>query len=139
MQGKGPIVERLDNSQKPTTYIRDTENSMLLSPLDHHGNKFMGSMNKLLNLNSMLNYEDKQKYLLQYQARFHQKLMQGSIPLCFDKCITDVERPGALNSEEKNCVRECYFKRLSSKDDLNYLIQQRLSSEQIRELKEQMV
>lgn len=126
----------MDNSEKPVTYIRDTENTMLYSPLDHHGNKFLGSYNKFFNMKNMLMYEDKEKYLLQYNARFQSKLVQGSLPVCFDKCVSDVERAGAMTSDEKNCVRECYFKRLSAKDDFNILIQQRLTQERVKEMRE---
>lgn len=62
----GTPYGRPDNSEKMNVYIRDTENTMLYSPNDHHGNKFLGSWNKLLSLKSTLLYEDKQKYLLEY-------------------------------------------------------------------------
>ena len=39
-----------------------------------------------------------------------------SIPLCFDKCVHSVDGVG-LSSDEKNCIRECFMKRVSSKDD----------------------
>ena len=63
-QGRGPTQGRMENTEKPKTYIRDTENTMLYSPIDHHGNKFLGSYNKFFNLKNMLTYEDKEKYLL---------------------------------------------------------------------------
>jgi len=108
---------------KPVSYIRDTENTMMYSPLDHHGFKFMGSWNKLINLKNTLLFEDKDKYFFEYQARMSSKLQIGSVPICFNKCITDVEAFGGLTGDEKNCIRECYFKRVTSKDDFNLLLQ----------------
>ena len=68
--GRGIQLERGDNTAKPVTYMRDSENTMLMSPLDMQGNKFKGSYNKFFSLKRMLLQEDKEKYLLQYQARF---------------------------------------------------------------------
>ncbi len=121
MNVRGQQYGRKDNTEKIRTFIRDTENTMTYSPNDHHGNKFFGSVNKYLNLQNMLFYENKEKYLNEYQARFNAKLEVGSIPRCFGKCINDVESQG-LSSEEKNCLRECYLKKVSSRDDLNMLI-----------------
>lgn len=68
------MVGRGDNSEKPYAYMRDTENTMLYSPLDHHGGKFLGSWNKLINMKNTLLYEDKEKYFYEYQARHTAKL-----------------------------------------------------------------
>ena len=50
MNTRGRITDRQDNTEKVTTFIRDSENTFTYSPNDHHGNKFLGSWNKLLNL-----------------------------------------------------------------------------------------
>ena len=105
---------------------------MTYSPNDHHGNKFFGTWNKLLTLQNSLLYEDKEKYLFEYQARFNAKLQIGSIPKCFDKCVQDVQSAGGLSSSEKNCMRECYFKRVSARDDMQTLFQQRLSIDTLK-------
>jgi len=81
---------RLDNSKKPVNYIRDTENTMMYSPLDHHGFKFMGTWNKLINLKNTLLFEDKDKYFYEYQVRFTSKLHISTLPVCFDKCVGNV-------------------------------------------------
>ena len=39
-----------------------------------------------------------------------------NIPKCFDQCVNDVTT--GFNSIEKNCMRDCYFKRVSTRDDL---------------------
>jgi phosphoribulokinase len=135
MSQRGQSYGRQDNTEKIRTYIRDSENTMTYSPNDHTGNKFFGTWNKLLNLQNMLFYENKEKYLNDYQARFNAKLEIGSLPLCFGQCVNGIEESamsGGLTSEEKNCMRECYFKRVSARDDMNMLFQQKLAIEQMR-------
>ena len=128
---------REDNTQKIRTFIRDSEHSMTYSPNDHTGNKFFGSWSKFLTLQNQLFYEDKEKYLNEYQARFNANLEIGSIPLCFGKCINDLEgQPSGLSSDEKNCLRECYLKRVSARDDMNTLFIQRLAITNVREQKD---
>lgn len=121
------------------TYIRDSENTMLYSPNDHHGNRFLGSWNKLLQLQNMLFWEEKEKYTNEFNARFNSKLEIGSIPRCFGKCVNDVEQVGGLTSEEKNCIRECYLKRVSTRNDMNMHFQQRSAHEYIKGTKDNLV
>ena len=66
MNTRGPSYGRPDNTEKIKTYIRDNENTMMYSPNDHHGNKFLGTWNKILNLQNMLFYENKEKYLNEF-------------------------------------------------------------------------
>ena len=66
MNIRGEIDNRPDNSEKLKFYMRDSENSMLFSPIDHVGNKFFGTWNKVINLQSTLLYEDKEKYLNEF-------------------------------------------------------------------------
>jgi hypothetical protein len=60
-----------------------------------------------------------------------------TIPLCFDTCVVDVTT--GLNSLEKNCMRDCYFKRLSSRDDLLMYMMQRQAIEVVKASKERLV
>tara|TARA_B110000503_G_C6797456_1_gene269718 strand:- start:74 stop:289 length:216 start_codon:yes stop_codon:yes gene_type:complete len=69
----------------------------------------------------MLNIEIQEKYYNDYNAYYKAKLEVGSTPICFDECIQDVSQSAGLNSDEKNCMRECYMKRVSSRDDFNML------------------
>ncbi len=125
MSNRDKVYGRPDNTKKLSTYIRDSENTMLYTVNDAQ-HRFLGNWNKLINLKSQLFFENKEKYLNVYQARFNAKLDIGTVPICFDKCISDVEEPG-LNGDEKNCIRECYLKRLSSKDDLGLLFNQKMT------------
>lgn len=130
--------QRHESSEKIRTFIRDSENTMTYSPNDFSGNKFFGSWSKLLNLQNMLFYENKEKYLNEYQARFQAKLEIGSIPYCFGTCVSDVDTVG-LSSDEKNCIRECYLKRVSARDDMNLLFQQRIALETIKGQRDHLV
>ena len=133
MNTRGEEYGRQDNTEKIRTYMRDTEHSMTYSPNDHHGNKFFGTWSKLLNLQNMLFYENKEKYLNEYQARFNARLEIGSLPTCFGQCIHDIEENAAsLSSVEKNCMRECYLKRVTARDDMNTLFQQRIAIDTMR-------
>jgi hypothetical protein len=82
-------------------------------------------------MQNMLFYENKEKYLNEYQARFNSKLEIGSLPKCFGKCVNDMESTG-LSSDEKNCMRECYLKRVSARDDMSSLFQQRIAIDTVR-------
>ena len=64
----------------------------------------------------MLNTEIQDKYYNEYASYVKSNLEIESIPMCFDKCIQEVEGAG-LSSDEKNCMRECFLKRVSSRDD----------------------
>ena len=105
---------------------------MLYSPNDHTGNKFFGTWSKLLNLQNILFYENKEKYLNDYQARFNAQLEIGSLPACFGRCVNEVEAGAGLTPAEKNCIRECYLKRVSARDDMNMLFQQRLAVDNLK-------
>ena len=133
MNTRGENYGREENTEKIRTFIRDSEHTMTYSPNDHHGNKFFGTWSKLLNMQNMLFYENKEKYLNEYQSRFNAKLEIGSLPRCFGSCVNDIENsPAGLTSDEKNCLRECYLKRVSARDDLNMLLQQRIAVDTMR-------
>ena len=104
---------------------------MMFRPLDMMGNKFFGTWNRALNMKSTLNTELETALLAPYQAYYKGKVELGSQPVCFDRCINDVESSG-LSAEEKNCMRECYMKRLSSRDDLTMFAQQKAARENAR-------
>lgn len=66
-----------------------------------------------------------------YQAYFKARVELMAVPNCFDRCVQNVNN-AALSSDEKNCVRECSMKKLSSKDDLAMMGIQKLARQQIR-------
>lgn len=119
--------------------MRDTENTMLLNANDHTGNRFLGHWNKLLNMEQNLDWENQEKYLDPMRVRFNARLQNESLPICFGKCIPDVTAPGGLTPDEKNCMRECYFKRVNSKLDMSMHFQQKLANDNIRGIKDNYV
>ena len=68
---------------------------------------------------------------MDYNAYFKANNDIGSVPVCFDECVTNLES-GGLSGDEKNCMRECYMKRISAKDDINMMMVQKMGREQIR-------
>lgn len=99
--------------------MADDENPMEYAPLDQTNNKYFGQYNKLIRMNGMINLEQQEKYLWRLQAKSKVKHEIGDIPKCFDMCIGADSLDMGLNSIEKNCMRECYFKRSSVRDEMN--------------------
>ena len=77
--------------------------------------------------------------MLQYQAYYKSRLELGSLPKCFDRCVTDVLTGSGLNSDEKNCMRECYLKKLGSRDDVGMYLSQMMARENLKEAKDTFV
>ena len=128
---------RPDNKEKLRFFIQDDENTMSYSPTDYTGNKFIGTYSKLVDLPNMLFYEQNEKYINKLNARRKAEMELHTIPQCFDSCVSDVTT--GLNSVEKNCMRDCYFKRLTSRDDLSMYLMQRQALEVVKNGKERMV
>lgn len=53
---------RPKNDQKIRMYMRDNENTVMYTPTDYTGNKFFGTWNKALTLQTMLFGEAREKY-----------------------------------------------------------------------------
>ena len=134
----GDYGRQMVQDGKLRMYMRDNENTMMYSPQDYTGNKFLGAWNKVMLLQSMIFAESREKYLNKHAAAFKSKLELESIPHCFDHCVGSLETAG-LNPVEKNCMRDCYLKRVSSRDDLNVLIQQKLAFENTKAMRERQV
>lgn len=128
---------RPDNKEKLRFFIQDDENTMSYSPTDYTGNKYVGTFSKLVDIPNMLNVERNEKYINKLNARRKAQLELETIPQCFDQCVTDVST--GLNSVEKNCMRDCYFKRLTSRDDLQMYLMQRQAIEVVKNSKERLV
>ena len=126
------LQERPTNDEKLAMYVQDDENTMMYKPLDMHNNKFFGTFSKLLNVEQMLNTEPLEKYHAQYQAYYKAKFELGTTPVCFDRCVTDISQGSGLSSDEKNCMRECYLKKLGSRDDFSMLLTTKMARENAR-------
>ena len=130
--------ERKDNSDKLKFYMSDDENTMLYVPDDMNNNKFFGTWSKLLTIERMLNTEVQGKYHNDYQAYMKARVEVGGVPACFNKCISDVSA-ASLSSDEKNCMRECFLKKMSSRDDLAMLFTQKMARENVKSSRDTLV
>ena len=131
------VYGRPDNKEKLRFFIQDSENTMQYSPVDYTGNKFIGTWSKLLDMQNMLLYEQNDKYINVVNAQRKSELEMHTIPKCFDSCVKDV--PTGLNSVAKNCMRDCYFKKISSRDDFLVYLMQRHAIEAVKVSKERFV
>ena len=86
-----------------------------------------------------LDTENKDKYLVQYQAESKARTELGALPVCFNKCVSDVETGSGLNSYEKNCITECTLKRIACKDDFRMLTTQKLARLNLRGQRDTLV
>ena len=110
---------------------------MQFAPEDYSGNKFFGTWSRVVGLENMLNRERQEKYTAVLNAQRKAELELHTIPQCFDTCVKDVST--GLNSIEKNCMRDCYFKKVSSRDDMLIYMMQRHSIESVKASKERLV
>jgi len=138
MSLKAPNFGRLDNSEKVVSHVQEAEQPMVFSPNDHFANRFFGTWSKVLTATTMLDHETQEKYLGEFTARYKARVELGAVPKCFDKCIGDIDAP-VLSADEKNCVRECYFKRVTSRDDVAQMMLQRLAIDNARDMRDELV
>ena len=122
---------RQDNSTKQYQYVRDDANTLRITPNDMHGMRHIGGgYSFAATMNDAMLYETRERALNKYNAMLKAETELSNVPKCFDKCISDVTT--GLNSVEKNCVRECYLKSISVRDDMNIYFQQKLILENVR-------
>lgn len=140
MTTPGERFGRADNKTKFKMMIADDENPMEYAPFDAHiNNKYFGMYNKIIRMNGMIDLESKEKYLWRYAAKSQAKHELGDVPKCFDQCIAADSLDMGLNSVEKNCMRECYFKRVSIRDELTLYYQGRIKDEYVKNVRNNWV
>ena len=110
---------------------------MEYTPEDFSGNKFFGTWSKLYNIQNSIFYEQNEKYTIKFNAKRKAELEMHTRPLCFDQCISDFT--AGMNSVERNCIRDCYFKKVSSRDDLYMWLSQKQALESVKAMKERSV
>ena len=81
--------------------------------------------------------EENNKYYkpLQFQNKARYEI--GSIPKCFDFCMTNVE--AGLSPVEKNCMVNCYYKRLGIPEDTHMYFMQKHVNNQRRYMLDETV
>ena len=73
------------------TFVRDSENTLLLAPNDYTGNRFIGNgWNFIAQLNQNMLYEPKEKYENRYNAQLKAEAELENLPKCFNQCVDDV-------------------------------------------------
>ena len=126
--------ERPTNDEKFSVYIQDDENTMKFLPGEMMNNKFFGNYSVLAGTKHSINHERQMKLLFPAQAYVKAKLELGSQTECFGECIHDFEN--ALSADEKNCMRECTFKKVQSKNDLAMMYMMKSARETSRQTRE---
>ena len=139
MNHPGEQWGRQKNDKKLQMYIRDQENTVLYQPQDYTGNKFFGGWNKILNLKQNIFFENQEKYLDIYMAEQKARLELESVPACFDACIESVDTIPGLNAAQKNCLRDCYLKKISVRNDMQMYCEQKQALQNVKEMKGQFV
>ena len=76
-------------------------------------------------LEFILNHEMKEKYFDKYTAKVQANYSMRAVPSCFNSCIKSVDDT-FLNPDEKNWMRECFFKRINAQHDLQMYAMERI-------------
>ena len=132
-------VKQPRDSKPLKFYMQDDENTMLYNPSTMSSNKFFGQWNKVLTMSNRLNHELQDKYLHHYQSYAKAQREIGTVTTCFDHCVQEVETGAGLSSDEKNCMRECYLKRTSAREDMNMLMGTYLAKSNLKSKRDEMV
>ena len=117
--------------------MRDSENTVNFHPLDYLGHKGFSAM-KVAQLRHGLQLEFNQKFISQGRAALKASLELETIPECFNLCVSDVST-SALNAVEKNCMKDCYFRKTSSMQDVALLIKELDTVEYGKSTRERLV
>lgn len=114
---------RIEAGEKLEWYTRDAAVVHTYSPEETGFNRFSEITGQYHEVLDTVNWEEKEKYFAKYSAKTAAEIEIGSLSFCFAKCSKDVT-DADLDGDEKNCMRECYFRRLSAKDDMTFMFQQ---------------
>lgn len=109
----------------------------MFSPADEIEGEYWGQYSKLFSMHNMIFAEQRHKLTNQFSAKFKADLELTTIPKCFDSCVEDLST--GLSSNEKNCLRECYFKKITSRDDMAVYMHLQMVSEKAEALKDIVV
>lgn len=114
---------RVKADERIEWYHRDGATVGTYSPEDTGFGRFQEITGQYHQVLDTVNWEEKEKYLNKYAAKTAAEVEIGSLSYCFGKCSKDVT-DADLDRDEKNCMRECYFRRLNAKDDMTFMFQQ---------------
>jgi len=119
------VGERMDRDSDLSMFRRDTSTLQTWDPEATGFNKFREVRRDIDMAYNDMNWEETEKYHLKYQARTKAQVELRSLPQCFSKCTTQLNVEDNDLGDSANCIRECYFKRINARNDLNFLYQQK--------------
>ena len=119
MDGRGAYNTRVKATDNLLFRDRDSLTPRGWSPKDFDGNRFGPQVAKMYNIMETMDWEEINKFVFRFSAQIKAKTELQGVSQCFDYC-TKVTDDITLSADEKNCMRECYFKKQNSKDDLQF-------------------
>ena len=111
---------------------------MMWLPLQQNNSKWLGGISRNATVPQQIDHE-LINYVSPFNAYCEARNDMMAQPKCFDKCVSDVANGASLDSNEKNCIRECVMKQISSRDDLNLLFLQMVARSNIKAKRDYMV
>ena len=119
-------MRRQKNTEFTDEYLQLEENSVTYRGENNIVNDFTGTLSKFVTMEKDLNYEGQRKIHNYFSALYAADINHVPRAKCFDNCIVDI-RALNLSSMEKNCMRECYMKRFTSRHDFQHLMLEKLA------------
>ena len=110
-------------------YIQLEENSINYRAENNLKTDFMGTLSRFITMEKDLNWEEDKKLYNYFKALNFADISHRPRAHCFDKCVSDVQAVD-VSSKEKNCMRECYMKRYTSRDDFQHFILEKMATSQ---------
>ena len=110
MDGRASYETRANPKEDLILQTRDNTAPMGINIKHSPFQRFGTIYAKYFNLMEKLNWEEQEKYSMRYTAKSKAKNDLISVPACFDHCMT-ISDDTSLSADEKNCMRECYFKK----------------------------
>mmetsp|Transcript_1658 Transcript_1658/g.1460 ORF Transcript_1658/g.1460 Transcript_1658/m.1460 type:complete len:101 (+) Transcript_1658:37-339(+) len=96
-----PSQGRKTNAEEPKMLMRDQAVPWTWYPLDQPMEKYGQGALQWLMLEHTLNEELQDKYMAKYRGSFKSYIEVGSVPKCFNTCVTSLDEV-ALSPDEKN-------------------------------------
>lgn len=122
MSGYGTPFGRQTNEERTTTYVSDAQNLTMKYDFHvHQNNRLMSQWAKVYRMNDALDKETQIKFAEEQQAKTQAYFEFDGVNKCFDECVHDVNQQGLVPAE-KNCLRECYFKRMTYRSDIKFML-----------------
>jgi hypothetical protein len=100
--------------------------------------KFLGTWNHYAQLTTNLNWEAQERLYGKHRGDMMAEVQIRNVGKCFGDCVKSVDEQ-SLNPAEKNCLRECFFRRMNAKDDFQIYVQEKFAANRMKQVKETFV